>query len=377
MYGRDGRMMFNVTESFVNVCQKLDELRFAGTVNWGILGKNIFRNMQLNASTRLFLFWLCSIIDQFYGYVTIWTNGEKAMLKLIDGNPKSFSEVKEKIRNLRRDRKGNIAGDIFINGRKFRLVRDDYKRIKNTFEFLTKYDKPETSFGVKFVYVLGELIVGFHGKNGILKMTYLLDGWMFSKTPISLDPTLSQLQKFRKKPRKRLWMFVMFLRRDPAVLNLFRKALIEVYGNDTGNALFNIWNHENRFDPKEIELPGDMWNERLFKALLSELPTFLKQKPKQTARRLALTYNLSPSIFDVTFELGANKCRSMECSLCPFGDNKLCHKGKERLCSVGGWLFPYYEKEDRGMICRPEDCPIAKDQGKNLCTRQIDREITH
>jgi hypothetical protein len=172
-------------------------------------------------------------------------------------------------------------------------------------------------------------------------------------------------------------MFIMFLRRDPAILNLFRKALLEVYGDNTGDTLFGIWNDEDKFDLKEIELPGDMWNQRLFKALLSEFPIFLKQKPKQTARKLALTYNLSPSIFDVTFELGANKCRSMECNPCPFGDNELCHKGKEKFCLVEAWLFPYYEKEDQGLICRPENCSIAKDLGKNLCSRQIDREITH
>jgi hypothetical protein len=370
-------MTLNATESYVRVCQKLDELRFTNTVNWGILGKNIFKNLGLKPSTRLLLFWLCSIIDQFYGYVTIWTNGERAMLKLIQNNPKSFSEVDEKIRNQRRDSRGNVTGDIFIDGRRFRLVRDDYRRIKNTFAFLAKCGGQEIGFGIKFVDILGELIVGCQGKNGIQKMAYLLDGWMFSNTPVSSDPTLFELQRFREKPRKRLWMFIMFLRRDPAILNLFRKALLEVYGDNTGNTLFSIWNDEDKFDPKEIELPGDMWNQRLFKALLSELPTFIKQKPKQAARQLALTYNVSPSIFDVTFELGANKCRTMECIACPFGDNQLCHKGQEEFCSVEGWLFPYYEKGGLGITCRPHNCPIAEDLGKNLCTREINREITH
>lgn len=370
-------MVRDVTESFTRVCQKLDELRFTETISWGPLGKNISKNSSLKASARLFLFWLCSIIDQFYGYVTVWTTGEKAMLELIKDSPQSFSEVKEKIGNMRSDRKGNIMGDIFFDGRKFGLVRDDYKRIKTTFEFLTQYEGKQTSLDVKFVNILGELIVGCYGKNGIVKMAYFLDGWMFSNLPVSTDPSLTELQRFRKKPRKRLWMFIMFLRRDPSVLNLFKKALIEVYGDDAGNSLFNIWHNQDKFDLKELELPGDMWNQRLFKALLSEFPTFLKQKPKQTARELASRYDLSPSIFDVTFELGANKCRFMECSPCPFGDNELCHKGEGKLCSITRWLFPYYEKEHHGIMCNPEDCPIGKGLGKNLCTREIEREITH
>ena len=52
-------MKFNATESFVKVCQKLDEHRFVGAVNWGLLGKNVFGNSKLRASTRLLLFWLC------------------------------------------------------------------------------------------------------------------------------------------------------------------------------------------------------------------------------------------------------------------------------------------------------------------------------
>jgi hypothetical protein len=40
-------VMFDATDSFVIVCQKLDKLRFAGTVNWEVLGKNILRSLKL------------------------------------------------------------------------------------------------------------------------------------------------------------------------------------------------------------------------------------------------------------------------------------------------------------------------------------------
>jgi hypothetical protein len=132
-------MMVNQTQEFVKVCRKLDQLRFTGTIDWGSLGKNIHKNDRLMASTRLLLFWLCSIIDQFYGYIRIWTYGERAMLKLLEDNPRSFSDVTNKIKNLRRDRRGNTVGDIPIDHERFTLVRDDHERIKNTFDFLSKY----------------------------------------------------------------------------------------------------------------------------------------------------------------------------------------------------------------------------------------------
>jgi len=370
----------DATGRFVKVCRKLDELRFAGTTDWGSLGQNIFKNSRLAPSTRLLLFWLCSMIDQFYRYVTIWTNGEKAMLKLIEDSPQSFLDVKEKMKNARQDRKGNTICDISIDTGKFALVRDDYKRIKNTFEFLEHRGDQQKAFGVLFVKTLAELLSKCHGENGILKLTYFLNGWMFNSTAVSANPSIAELRMLQEEPRKRLWMFIMLLRRDPAVLNLFRSALTEAYGENVGSNLFNMWKDENLFDPREIELPGDMWNKRLFAALLSELPAFLKKSPKEArslARALASQYAISPSVFGVTFELGANRCRSLNCDKCPFGDNKLCHKGKEKTCSVSDWLFPYYEKDSQGTDCHAKSCAIAEDAGRNLCTREIDREVEH
>ena len=370
----------DVTERFVRVCQKLDELRFAGTTDWGVLGPNIFKNPRLAPSTRLFLFWLCSIIDQFYGYTTIWTKGEKAMLRLLEGTPRSFSDVDEKMQNLRKDRRGRTMGDIYIENGRFALVRDDYERIKNTFEFLEQYGNREKDFGTAFVETLAGLLSRCAGNKGILKFAYFLDGGLFSGITVSTNPSTSELRMFQKKPRKRLWMFIMFLRRDPAVLNLFREALTEVCDGNVSSNLFNTWEDVSRFDPKEVELPGDMWNVRLFAALLSELPSFLEKSPKDArvlARELATRYSISPSAFDVTFELGANRCRSLECDQCPFGENTLCHKGTEKACSISEWLFPYYEKDSRGEICSAKDCPIAKDIGKNICSRQVDREVQH
>jgi hypothetical protein len=76
-------------------------------------------------------------------------------------------------------------------------------------------------------------------------------------------------------------------------------------------------------------------------------------------------------LLDVTFEIGVNACKRKECSKCPFGENKLCHKGNEKYCSITSWLFPYYTKEPQ-ITCQPEDCPIGEDLGKNLCGRKVD-----
>lgn len=253
--GEENSRKNELVEQFARVCEKLDELRFANNISWRIIGDNIHRNLKLEASKRLFLFWLCSCIDQFYGYATIWTKGENAMLSLIQGSPKSFQDIDSKVKNQRNDGNGNRIGDILLASSSFSLVRDDYARIKNTFNFLSQIDSAGENIDERFVKVIGRLVSENQGENGILKTAYFLDGWLFSNSPVSKNPTISQLYKFREQPRKRLWMFVMFLRRDPCIRNLLREALLQTFGSEKGQTFFEKWSDDSKFNPKEIELP--------------------------------------------------------------------------------------------------------------------------
>jgi hypothetical protein len=116
-----------------------------------------------------------------------------------------------------------------------------------------------------------------------------------------------------------------------------------------------------------------MWNMRLFKALGSKVGIKGKDA-KREAEWLGLKYDLSPSAFDVTFAIGADRCSEKDCKRCPFGDNALCHKGKERNCSIVNWLNWDYEYE---YPCDFAKCPIGKDFGKSLCSRKIEGKISH
>jgi len=348
-------------DRFVRVCIKLDELRFKNTVNWGELGINIHKNPRLTFSERILLFWLCSMIDQFYSYKKVWTDGEEAMLAILRENPSSFSNAEKIMFNFRKDKIGNEMADVLTSKGSFKLVRDDYLRIKNTFNFLSELNV-DKNLSFRFVKLLGNAILNFKGKNGILKLANFLNDSLWENTLIK-SPSDQDLEKFRKKQRKRLWMFIMFLKRDPSILKIFRNALIEVYGKDYGEKLFSIWTNEKCFNKNEIELPSDTWNKRLFEKMR------IQENPKEFARKCAQEYGISPSVFDVTFEIGANRCRSMECEYCPFGENKLCHKGGEKYCPITGWLF-LYTKEPQ-ITCQLQDCPIGKDLGKGLCKGKI------
>jgi len=360
-------------DRFVKVCSKLDELRFAGTIDWNGLATNIFHNLKLTAPDKLLLFWLCSIIDQFYKYEQIWTTGEKAMLKIVEKQPSKLLDLQDIILD------GKV---IKVDGDQFILVRDDLKRIQNTFTFLFSYDEVDGSPSTKLVHFLGQLIKKLQGRSGTLKLAHYIDKHLWQGTPYSpINPNISEreLMKFLRRPRKRLWMFLMFLRRDPSVMKIFKDALTEVYGEHRGSQLYEAWTSEEKFSTKELELPSDMWNQRLFNALLRNAIPGKISDAKKMARQFARKYDISPTVFDVTFELGANKCSQKECTNCPFGDNQLCNRKEGELCPLTKWLYKYYRKNPDApqLKCNPQNCPIGQNIGKNLCTRTIDKTFKH
>jgi hypothetical protein len=292
----------------------------------------------------------------------IWTKGERAMLELARNYKNSFHDVMGKIK----DDKVTLS-----DGATFVFVRDYNDRLKRTFDFLgAKHSGSLTCF-------LASLISDpkIQGKKGILKFTYFVSRGLFDyKQPFEIDyPDDEDLEDFKGLPRKRVWMFVMFLRKEPPVLRLFNGALTEVLGNSEGGKVFDQWVNPKVFDPLELQMPSDMWNTRLFKALGSKVGIKGKN-PKREAEKLGLKYGISPSAFDVTFAIGADRCSEKDCKSCPFGDNLLCHKGKEKNCNIANWLNWDYEYE---YPCNVKECPIGKDFGNGLCSRQISGKISH
>jgi len=353
--------MPNVERHFVEVIRKLDELRFCEKEDWAELGRDIFHG-DFPADSRVLLFWLCSAIDQFYPYTHIWTKGEKAMLELITIYEKSFNDVAVKIK----DNKVKLA-----NGASFTLVRDYEDRLRRTFNFLgRKYSGSLSQF-------LAALITDpkIQGSGGTLKFTYFISRGLFDhKEPLNIDyPKSYELEVFKGLPRKRVWMFAMFLRREPPVLRVLQEALIETLGKEEGRKVFNIWINPSFFNPLDLQMPSDMWNTRLFKALGPKVGIKGKN-PKKEGEKLGLKYGISPSAFDVTFSIGADRCSDGDCVRCPFGDNNLCHKSKEKDCNVLNWLHYFY---DYKYSCNYPGCPIGKDFGKGLCSRQMDDSFSH
>jgi len=150
--------------------------------------------------------------------------------------------------------------------------------------------------------------------------------------------------------RKRLW----------AALRDYRKAgRWHDYLQDCGV----FWPNEN-FDLAQLELPGDVWNERFFKHLVQPLAAkagieivgsapVLARRIYDVVRRVEPGIAFYPEQFDVSFDFAQRMCDRMACWCCPFWRRRppfstnpieLCHREQGQPCAVllitSGYLVP-------------------------------------
>jgi hypothetical protein len=96
---------------------------------------------------------------------------------------------------------------------------------------------------------------------------------------------------------KRLWMLVMFLRRDKTVIQCLLKRSLQQEQN--GQRALDYWYNEHFFNPIECELPTDSRVQASWMKLKFLGPTLkTAEQVAMSARMLARKNNISPSTFD-------------------------------------------------------------------------------
>ena len=361
---RDQEMLVENTEKFVKVCAKLDELRFDRST-WPMYEARRILKGRKPAPVRLLLFWLCCSIDRFYTARKIWKAGEAAIDSLLDDYNRGFADVEEYILPV----KGKQSWRVVFKGGEFILVWDMKNRIKNTLNYLGRfYDGDITSF---LAEIIGD--PSNHGPAGLQKIGYFVDECLFSgnaevTASFMPNPTDRELKKLLKKDRKRLWMFLMFLKRDPPIRKLFQGALNARFG-ELGEKIYQTWIDETKYSEKDLPLPTDMWNKRVFNVIGARIALTNRKNVKKAAQELCRRYKdivCSPTVFDVTFSVGSTLCKQEDHGGCPFGDNNYCQS--DDLCNLAEILFK------QKVRCTFPHCAIGQNIGKNLCTREIERE---
>jgi len=98
---------------------------------------------------------------------------------------------------------------------------------------------------------------------------------------------------------KRLWLLLMYLRRDNSLVRcLFERAL---GGLNNGKRALQYWYDDNYFDPKECQLPVDKWVKDNWSLIMKPSKKLSGKDVAGDAIALASRHGVSPSVFDVLF----------------------------------------------------------------------------
>lgn len=97
---------------------------------------------------------------------------------------------------------------------------------------------------------------------------------------------------------KRVWMFLMFIRRDQNIIkNLFSRALESVCN---GKEALKYWYDNEYFPENECELPVDVRVQQAWVRMFNK-PGASTKDVAYSAHNLACRYDISPSAFDAIF----------------------------------------------------------------------------
>lgn len=269
-------------EMFLSASQEADKLRFASSPEWSEtpiatqVGESIFRNPD--PAEGLLLFILTAWLDLQAPYVRVWNHmlvqAQSWLHGLAWSDPAkniprgNFPPVRphmlKTIEALSRPKFSGSAAAWFVSSI-LNIALKNGPRRGNTYRFVSS--------------VCQDL---YEAKDG--RFTASIAG---GELPFEYMGT----------HYKRLWMLMMFLRRDQHVIRcLLRRATASV---PSGEEAFAYWINDLYFDPLELELPVDARVRASWQALPFVSPAKKSvEAVAREARRLARDSAVSPASFD-------------------------------------------------------------------------------
>jgi len=270
-----GKVCEDNLNDFVKESVKLDRFRFDTSYEWyePCTSKDthefIFENSNLDKG--LLLFFICCWLDMQSRYKIVWSNYLRKAVDWIEdperferprGNyPHTYPQIDK---TLSVAKKNKYISNWFINTI-LKIVKENGKEKGNLYRFVG--------------HAMTDLLEP--GKSKENKIYWLSEGY----------PELIG-------EWKRVWMFIMFLRRDRNMIkNLLTKA---VNKKKDGIKALDYWYDSKYFSEKESEIPVDV----RVKDAWPKLWGFEEQNEKTVGyniHKIANDYKIPPSTFDVIF----------------------------------------------------------------------------
>jgi hypothetical protein len=368
--------------SLVTIISWLDKARWEqDDSNW-LTNNAIFQNLR--PEQKILTHWLCYITDLQMPARIVWDKGGIVFSNLV------------KDYDITRFDYGNVGKSVtdFIKAHQESSSNDEKKvphflslyegkpvsyaprfpfqneQIIRTLQLLLDYDKSLMNFIAKYKEQYN------NDKEGLVRIAHALDLLTY-RTKINLEKTRGILQSRnlmdenyaswklnRTEGHKRLWAAL----RDYLKSNTLRSYIKE----------YLIWPYNN-FELSQLELPGDLWNERFAEYLIYRVAersgiNVRKRKNNISSPSLARKIHENvkenesefyPEQLDVSWDFTPRMCDKHLCKICPFGKGNplmLCTENQNKFCPVLLTTCGYISN------CKPSGCPVRDKIGYGLCT---------
>ena len=363
----------------VTVISWLDQARWYSPEE--IIKNDIYQS--LNSQQKILVHWLCFITDLQRPVEMVWGRGGIVFSGLV----KDYSEHKLAIGDITTFiEEHQIAPPKGKKNRPFVYQEIPYsprfdfeeEQIIRTLELLLDYDKSLTNFMFQFVNQYKD------NPEGLLHIAHALDLLIYQLREVSIGKagdlfkSRQEMEKHYRRWRrkttqghKRLWAAL----RDYVENKNYRSYIEDNFS----------WPARN-FELNQLELPGDVWNERFSKSLLYKAAKAADIKIKGRRNPISApalarkiydsikgTYpDFYPAQLDVSFDFAPRMCDKQLCFICPFGQNgslSVCNENPNKFCPVLLTTCGYM------LNCNPNGCPIKGDIGCGLCSRNQDMKV--
>ena len=362
----------------------LDEARWN---SMEVMNNPIFNSLQ--NEEKILVHWLCYITDRQRPFRQVWGKGGVIFSQIVkDYSSHSFKLFsKNSVNNFldqyrKMNSKKTIKPYIYEDIEYASRYGADDKSINRTLTLLFHYEKNIVNF------IEDQINIWLNEKEPLVNVAYSLDLLTY-RNNISIDKAnnilhseelfkkgLSYWKKTRTSGHKRLWAALRDYRKPKSPF--FKKLMDSLSPN-----IAKIW-YSKIFDIDQIELPGDVWNERLNDNLLIHIAknagiavkrrTNYKESPLIARLMYEKIKGVNPDYYperlDVSFDFAprmCNQCDEGRYKICPFGMGSLDLCYEDEGYSSGKYCPVQFSTCGYLNECDPTNCPIKKGIGKGLC----------
>lgn len=367
-------------QRFASLICWLDEARWQSD-EWG-LGWDNDACRALNSQQKVLAHWITYITDMRMPVEVVWERGLPVFAELVYEYTETGQDV---VRLLARYTKS-----LDPSGKKVPILSNKRGTVQFTPRYSWHYDQIIQCLHILETY--GRSLVQYmkHWKeqyeskdDGLRRIAHVLDLLAYCQpeeqarliigSRSRLEEDYPRWEKKMQSPqghgRKRLWAAL----RDYFKSRPLKECIAESFS----------W--PETFDLRQLELPGDIWNDRFASTFLHPLaernglsskmangkylsaPVLAKQIDS-AVRKLDPLTAFYPERLDVSFDFASRMCDNQLCDICVFGGNEA-----QRFCtptSPPGLCPVLFVVAGYKRVCKPQWCPVAANLGIGLCKRK-------